>query len=437
MKNRIHQHRIKMVGRGLCAASLAGIMPHFCNAQAADSSQKRVIPLDAPVSQSGTISLVLRTDQRYFNGQGQENYEQSLVTLPGINAVSFRRTDQVVNLRFLWDEDSGPAVNDILVDLPNLPGPEAYFVQLTWDSARGLSEGYLNGQPLRVPGSKFEPWWVAHAAENAIIGAGRLAVEDLKITARYTPPGDAVAEVPLKYRGEHANLLGHSRPPVPIPVATLRGKLLYESPMDSPESLAGWVAEGPLELQYGEGSVVMRSRAFEGNTVFWCPRDFPDSFVAEWEFEPVSHYGLAIAFFAAKGENGEDIFDPGLPPRDGNFNHYIKGAITSYHVSYFANVRDFQMGRPDSNLRKNNKFYRVGGGPVAIAPGAEGWQHIQLIKQGNRIQLACNGVTYVDWTDNEPDRYGPAYGDGKIGLRQMTPTIGRYRNFRVWELLPQ
>lgn len=216
----------------------------------------------------------------------------------------------------------------------------------------------------------------------------------------------------------------------------MRSKLLYESLMNNRDSLAGWAAEGPLELEFEDGGVLMRSKDFAGHTVFWCPQDFPDSFIAEWEFQPLSHYGLAIVFFAAKGENGKDIFDASLPPRDGTFDNYIKGAITSYHVSYFANVRDFQMGRPDSNLRKNNKFYRVGGGPIAIAPGAESWQHIRITKQGKQIQLACDGVTYVDWTDNEPERYGPPHRDGKIGLRQMTPTIARYRNFRVWKLLP-
>ena len=168
--------------------------------------------------------------------------------------------------------------------------------------------------------------------------------------------------------------------------------------------------------------------------MFWCPVDFPESFIAEWDFQALSHYGLAIAFFAARGENGEDLFDPSLPPRDGNFAHYISGSITSYHISYFANIENFQMGRTDSNLRKNNKFYRVGGGPVAVRPDAQGWQRIRLVKDGNRIQLYNNGKLYVDWTDDDPERYGPPHKDGKIGLRQMKPTIGLYRNFRVWQL---
>lgn len=392
------------------------------------------IGLDPAISQTGTISFTLRTDKRYRNGQGQENYRQSLVKLPGLNEISFVRSDQVVNLRFLWEAESGPTVHDIIVDFPDLPGPESYFVQFIWDSARGLSEGYFNGQALRLPGNHFEPWWAQSEASSVEVGEGALAVENLTVLPRYTPPEEAQAAVPAALRGRFAHLLGFPRPPVPIDVNERRGELLYETRMDGHDSLAGWVAEGPLDLRFENGHVIMRSRAFAGNTVFWCPHDFPDRLVAEWEFEPLSHYGLAIVFFAAKGENGEDIFDPALPARNGEFRHYIRGAITSYHVSYFANVRDFQMGRVDSNLRKNNRFYRVGGGPVAIAPGARGWHHVRLVKDGNRIQLAANGRTYVDWIDDDPERYGPPHEDGKIGLRQMTPTIGRYRNFRVWAL---
>lgn len=50
------------------------------------------------------------------------------------------------------------------------------------------------------------------------------------------------------------------------------------------------------------------------------------------------------------------------------------------------------------------------------------------------VPAHCSGRTLVDWTEDNPERYGPPHRDGKIGLRQMTPTIGLYRNFRVWAL---
>lgn len=395
------------------------------------------IPLEQPLSQQGTISFVLKTDKDYFNGQGQEDYSQSLLKLPGVVDLTFRRTDPVVNLLWTWQREMAEGRNifyDIVVDFAQLPGPERYHFLFTWDSALGRSEAYFNGKPLRVPGAKFEPWWVDNVATEIEIGEGALGIEQFHSSPRYLTPEQAHVAVPSEFMGRHARLIGFTEKPTPIDVGARRGKLLYESLLDRPESVEGWVGEGPVDLRFEGGHMLMRSVDFKQNIVFWCPEDFPESFVAEWEFNPLSHYGLAIVFFAATGENGEDIFAPSLPKRDGNFGHYIKGAITSYHISYFANIENFQMGRVDSNMRKNNKFYRVGGGPIAIPPGTTGWQHIRLVKDGNHIQLSANGRVSVDWTDDDPERYGPPHDGGKIGLRQMMPTIGAYRNFRVWAL---
>lgn len=387
------------------------------------------------MGESGTIAFRLQVDQNYRNGRGQENYQQLLIGLPGIFEITFSRTNSSVNLRWVWDDRRGEGrFHDIIADMTDLPGPETYYLQYTWDSGLGVSEAYLNGTPLRVPGAKFSPWWTGKEIANIEIGSGRLTVSDVKADSRYTPPEKMKASVPVEFRGRHSQLTGFPVPPCPLDVDALRGELLYSSDFDSPESVAGWVAEGPLDVRFENGAMRMRSIDFAEHTVFWCSQDFPESFIAEWEFEPLSHYGLAIIFFAARGEQGEDIFDPALPARDGRFVHYIRGAITSYHVSYFANVENYQMGRVDSNLRKNNQFYRVGGGPVAIPPGTQGWQRMQLIKNGNRIQLFANGKICVDWTDDDPERYGPPHGGGKIGFRQMTQTVGQYRNFRVWEL---
>ncbi len=388
------------------------------------------------VGETGTVSFELVTDQSFRNGQGESNYNQKLFSIPGLNELVFRRTDSVVNLLWTWDEraEVDGKFHDIVVDFTDLPGPESYFLQFTWDSAKGLSEAYFNGQPLRIPGARFDPWWVGKETGEIEIGTGRLQVKNLQLRSSYTNPAEAFAAVPEEFRGRHSSLIGFPEPPQPLDVSGRRGEILYESMMDTPGTVEGWVAEGPLDKRFEDGALQMRSVDFSGNTVLWCPEEFPESFVAEWEFKPLSHYGLAIIFFAAKGENGEDIFDPALPSRDGEFRHYIRGAITSYHVSYFANVENFQMGRIDSNLRKNNQFYRVGGGPVAIAPGTEGWQHIRLVKDGNRIQLFANGQISVDWTDDDPERYGPPHGGGNIGFRQMSPTVGAYRNFRVWAL---
>jgi hypothetical protein len=388
------------------------------------------------LGEAGTISFRVQTDQVYRNGEGQENFRQTLIRLPGVFEIAFSRTDPSVNISWIWDSRKGfeGKFHDIIVDMTDLPGPETYFLQYTWDSALGLSEAYLNGIALRIPGVKFPPWLIGKEVTNIEISGGRLTVSDVTVESRYTPPAKALAAVPKEFRGRHSNLFGFSKPPQPLDISARRGALLYESSMDNHGPVAGWVKEGPLDLRFENGAMQMRCIDFAEHTVFWCPQEFPDRFVAEWEFEPLSQYGLAIIFFAARGEHGEDIFDPALPKRDGKFIHYTRGAITSYHVSYFANVENYQMGRIDSNLRKNNQFYRVGGGPVAIPPGTQGWQQMRLIKDGSRIQLFANGKICVDWMDDDPKRYGPPHAGGKIGLRQMTQTIGAYRNFRVWEL---
>lgn len=389
--------------------------------------------LAEPISQTGTITFELHTDKTYFNGQGQENYSQNLVKLPGVMDISFRRVDEVVNLSWTWKRNS-KTFYDIIVDFSELPGPETYFLQYTWDSALGRSEAYINGQPLRVPGAVFAPWWVEHTADNIIVGSGSLKVENLVVSSEYTPPQEALAAVDPKYTARHTELTGPVKMSPPIDISKRSGKVLYQSRMDTPESVKGWVKEGPVHIRFTEAAMLMRSVDFSGHIVFWCPENFPDSFVAEWEFQPLSHYGLAIVFFAAKGEQGQDIFDPALEKRDGNFIQYIKGDINSYHISYFANIENFQMGRTDSNLRKNNHFYRVGSGSIAIKPDSKRWHQIRLVKDGNRIQLSADGEIKIDWTDDDPQRYGPPHKDGKIGFRQMAPTIGCYKNFHVWAL---
>src|SRR5690606_16470396 len=116
--------------------------------------------------------------------------------------------------------------------------------------------------------------------------------------------------------------------------------------------------------------------------VFWGPEDFPDSFVATWQVQNLAiESGLLIVFFAATSENGEDIFDPALPVRDGTFDQYTEGKIKSYHLSYYANVAH-EPGRSHVNLRKNNTFSLLQSGGEGIPTESVDIHNIRLIKQG-------------------------------------------------------
>ena len=119
---------------------------------------------------------------------------------------------------------------------------------------------------------------------------------------------------------------------------------MLDAPLASKADIDKWVLEGPGRVTIEDGWMHMRStrpdaaRGVNGHIVHWCPLDFPANFVAEWEVQILSEWGLNIVFFAAHGEQGEDIFAPNLPPRDGTFVNYTKGAIKSYHISYYANA---------------------------------------------------------------------------------------------------
>jgi len=213
-----------------------------------------------------------------------------------------------------------------------------------------------------------------------------------------------------------------------------KGELLYQSDMNEPASVDGWVMEGPGVLGFGNGWMQMHSPGEKMHHVFWCPLDFPDSFVAEWEAQNLNpDAGLVIVFFAAAGEDQRDIFDPALPARDGTFEQYTLGKIRSYHISYYANA-EHNPDRGHANLRKNNTFTLLQEGAEGISTGSTNIHKIRLVKEGARIAMYIDGREIIDHID-EGDN-GPVLGAGKIGFRQMKWTRFQYRNFKVWSINP-
>jgi PelA/Pel-15E family pectate lyase len=212
-----------------------------------------------------------------------------------------------------------------------------------------------------------------------------------------------------------------------------KGRLLYKTTLADPASVNGWRMEGPGKVAFKDGWMHMFSPEKKMHHVYWCPKTFPSSFVAEWEaqnLDPAA--GLCIVFFAAKGVGGEDIFDPKLPGRDGTFEQYTRGKIGSYHISYYANAAH-NPGRGHANLRKNNRFALVQEGEVGIPADSVKPHKLRLVKDGPRIVMFVDDRKIIDWTD-DGKTHGPPHTDGKIGFRQMQWTRFRYRNFRVWEI---
>lgn len=213
-----------------------------------------------------------------------------------------------------------------------------------------------------------------------------------------------------------------------------KGVLLYENALGSKEDVADWKMEGPGVTEFKEGWMHMYSPNEKFHHVFWCPKDFPSSFIAEWELQNQKiDAGLCIVFFAVKGSNGEDIFDPSFPKRDGTFNQYTKSEkLNCYHISYYANGRD-NPGREISHLRKNKGFYMVVEKEPGIPIKSTAIHKMTLIKDKARIVMYVDKRKIIDWTD-DGKKYGPVLNDGKIGFRQMQWTHFRYKDFKVWEL---
>lgn len=221
----------------------------------------------------------------------------------------------------------------------------------------------------------------------------------------------------------------------PLPA---KGRLLYDNSLGDRKNINDWIMEGPGTTEFIHGWMQMYSPNEQGHHVFWCPMEFPDSFIAQWEVQNLKFdAGLVIVFFAAKGVNGEDIFDPALPARDGTFDQYTLGKINSYHISYYANAAH-NPDRAHANLRKNNTFSLLQQGEKGIATLSKDVHHIRLIKQAQHIQLFIDDRKVIDYIDDQPMvsdvDTGSALQGGKIGFRQMQWTHFQYRNFKVWDL---
>jgi len=334
-----------------------------------------------------------------------------------------------------WERPTIKGTDGIYSYIPELPAREWYHLLVTWDAARGILNYFVNGTPMRVPGTVVTPWKLEPQTEVTLSADG-FSVAELRLEPECLTAQQALERVPPAFRGRGAALFGAGPVPLSASLDSRKGRLLYESKLASPAQIGGWVMEGPGVLKFADGWLEMSSQMVDGkpkgHIVHWCPRDFPDRFVAEWECQVTSEFGLNIIFFAAKGVGGEDIFDPKLPPRNGTFRQYTSEAIVSYHISYYADTPDTP-GRSTSNLRKNNHFYLVANGPPGIPAGSNRVHSIRLIKDGAHVQCQVDGRVIIDYTD-DGKRYGPVHGGGKIGFRQMQWSVTRYRNFRVWVL---
>lgn len=215
-------------------------------------------------------------------------------------------------------------------------------------------------------------------------------------------------------------------------------KLIYSNPLSSNSDVKNFVLEGNAIISFPNNRMRMEnvldpSSGQASNFVFWCPIDFPSDISIRWKFLPIREPGLCMLFFAAKGINGEDIFDSRLQKRNGIYKQYHSGDINTYHVSYFRRKHPTERVFHTCNLRKSRGFYLVaqGADPIASVEDVINPYSIRLDKLGGNISFYINDLLIFNWVD-DGKTFGPILEDGKIGFRQMATLQAEYFNLEVY-----
>ena len=219
------------------------------------------------------------------------------------------------------------------------------------------------------------------------------------------------------------------------------GELIYGNALSSEEDLKNFVLEGKARTSFPEGRLRLENAESaeigqKANYVLWCRETFPADFLMEISFRPIREPGLAMIFFAAGGRGGEDLFDPGLSVRTGEYVQYHHGDINAFHLSFFRRKEKDERSFHTCNLRKSYGFHLTAQGADPIPDTADVTEPyvLSLLKKGPDIRFAVNDLEVLRFTDDGKS-FGPLLESGKIGLRQLAPMIGEYSDWKVYECL--
>ena len=208
------------------------------------------------------------------------------------------------------------------------------------------------------------------------------------------------------------------------------GELIYDNDLSCQDKVKDFILEGKANISFVNNAMRMENvlSAADGqkaNYVYWCPVEFPEDVEITWEFRPVREPGLAILFFAAKGINGESIFDNKLQQRTGEYPLYHHGGINAFHVSYFRRKEPDERAFHTCNLRKSYGFHLVtqGADPIPDASEDAQWYSLKLEKDKNFVRFYVNDLKVFEFED-DGKTYGPLLKGGCIGFRQLAPMIG-------------
>ncbi len=392
----------------------------------------RIFEIPAPGGnvQEGAFDFCFRLQRRLEIPKGCKAQKVTQIKIPGFGSARLELTGDPGKsrreLRFLWEAESGKgAMERYLVYFLFLEADKDYHLTLSWNAARGLFQGYVNGFAEEPEPGSDGPWKSDSGFSKVEIAAGDFVLRGLHFSRKWHGIeevahflGQPVVEVAPPELGQSFKDVAFDLPPVKT--------VLYENTLAAAANIEGWQLEGPGRITFKDGWMEMASPDegphSKGHHTFWCPFTAPANYLLEWEFKKLNTEGLHILFIDAMGLDGKDIFDPALKPRDGDFKQYWNGDIRNYHFSYSD---EGHIVRVNKNPAKT--LFSMGRRPN-YEPGKA--YRLAILKQGSRIAFTIDGKTCFDTEDNEA-QYGAVWKGGKIGFRQMSPGRSAYRNLRV------
>jgi hypothetical protein len=214
-------------------------------------------------------------------------------------------------------------------------------------------------------------------------------------------------------------------------------KLIYENSLNSIEDIEKFVLEGEAILTFPNDCLRMENKldpslGQKANFVLWCDENFPQNISIEWKVKPLREPGLAILFFAAKGLNGEDVFNASPQKREGIYKRYHSGDINTYHISYFRRKHNKERAFHTCNLRKSKgfKLCAIGADPIPSVEDVKDFYNLRIDKYDNQISFFINDLKILSYQDE----YDDFLKEGKIGFRQMAPFVAEYKDLTVYEI---
>lgn len=218
------------------------------------------------------------------------------------------------------------------------------------------------------------------------------------------------------------------------------GRLIYENKLACAQDIENFRLEGSAWITFPNGRMRMEnakepSLGQKANYVLWCMEVFPEDIWIEWDFYPLREPGLCMMFFAAKGRQGEDLFDGNLAERTGEYPQYHHGDIDAFHVSYFRRKEPDERAFHTCNLRKSYGFHLVaqGADPIPDAGETGDAYRIAVLHRRGGVTFFINGLEIFHFADDGVT-YGPRLGAGRIGFRQLAPMVGEYANLKVYAI---